>query len=151
MKTKFEDILKNLGVKSEIIRFEKLTRTAREAAKALGCPVAQIAKSLIFKIKGSETPLLIVTSGANRVDEKMIASLEYELEKADADFVAEKTGFVIGGVPPFGFKEKIKTLIDKDLMTFGEIWAAAGENNAVFKIATRELVEITAGRVVEVK
>ncbi|MFA6518131.1 MAG: YbaK/EbsC family protein [Candidatus Shapirobacteria bacterium] len=146
-RTKFDEVLKNLGVKSEIVRFEKLTRTAVEAAEALGCEVAQIAKSLIFKTKGSDTPLLIITSGVNRVDEKVIAGLGYEIEKADADFVYEKTGYVIGGVPPFGFKSPIKTLFDKDLLKFDEVWAAAGENNAVFKIGTEELIKVTQAEV----
>jgi prolyl-tRNA editing enzyme YbaK/EbsC (Cys-tRNA(Pro) deacylase) len=141
--TKFIKYCQDNAIRVEVIRFDKLTRTAQEAAEALGCEVAQIAKSLIFKIKGTNTPLLIITSGINRVKEEVIAGLGYEIEKADADFVYEKTGYAIGGVPPFGFKNPIQTLFDQDLLKYNAVWVAAGENNAVFKIETRELIKVS--------
>lgn len=129
----------------EVTVFEQSTRTAQEAADQIGCTVAQIAKSIIFKNEDGE-PILVIVSGVNRVDDKKL-----NLFKADADFVKQKTGFVIGGVPPYGHREKIKTYIDKDLKQYSEIWASAGKVNAVFKTNFEELVEKTGGEVVEIK
>ncbi len=128
-----------------VVEFSKLTRTAQEAAEQIGCSVAQIAKSLIFKDAGDK-PVLVIASGINRVDDKRL-----ELFKADANFVKGKTGFVIGGVPPWGHKQKIKTLIDEDLKQYDLIWAAAGKNNAVFPTNFDEIVEKTEGMVICVK
>ena len=130
---------------NNIVEFSSLTRTAQEAADQIGCTVAQIAKSLIFKDE-SGSPVLVIASGINRVDVERL-----KLFKADADFVKEKTGFVIGGVPPYGHKEKIKTLIDEDLKQYAEIWAAAGKSNAVFKTNFEELVEKSGGKVEKIK
>jgi prolyl-tRNA editing enzyme YbaK/EbsC (Cys-tRNA(Pro) deacylase) len=127
------------------IVFSKSTRTAQEAAESLGCSVAQIAKSLIF-IDDTNLPVLVVASGSNRVDEK-----RFGLQKADADYVKDKTGFVIGGVPPWGHKSKIRTIIDEDLANYEEIWASAGKTNSVFKLTFEELVKETGGEVLAVK
>ena len=128
------------------------TRTAQEAADAIGCTVAQIAKTIIFKGKTSQQPVLIMASGTNRVNEKAVQErINEELEKADADFVLEHTGFTIGGVPPIGHRKPITTYIDQDLMQYNEIWAAAGTPHAVFKLAPRILVEITKGEVIKIK
>ena len=107
--------------------------------------MAQIAKSLIFK-DAEDKAVLVIASGVNRVDNNRL-----ELFKADADFVKEQTGFVIGGVPPWGHKQKIKTLIDEDLKQYDKIWAAAGKNNTVFPTTFGEIVEKTWGSVICIK
>ena len=141
-----------LGDKFEVLEFGAGTRTAADAAAAVGCEVAEIAKSLLFRARESGRPVLVVASGVNRVDENKIAALIGEtIARADADFVREKTGFAIGGVPPVGHLEPPLTLIDADLMAFGAIWAAAGTPNAVFALTPAELVELTGGRVAQVK
>lgn len=135
-----------------MVELSDSTRTAQEAADAIGCTVAQIAKTLIFKGKTLQQPVLIMASGTNRVNEKAVQErINEELEKADADFVLEHTGFAIGGVPPVGHKKPITTYIDQDLMQYEEIWAAAGTPHAVFKLTPRILAEITKGEVIKIK
>jgi prolyl-tRNA editing enzyme YbaK/EbsC (Cys-tRNA(Pro) deacylase) len=141
-----------LGDAFEVLEFEAGTRTAADAAAAVGCEVAEIAKSLLFRAKESGRPVLVVASGVNRVDEKKVAALIGEkILRADADFVREQTGFAIGGVPPVGHAVAPLTLIDEDLLKLETIWAAAGTPNAVFKLTPGELVELTGGRVAEVR
>lgn len=141
-----------LGLKNEVVELPESTRTAQEAADAIGCGVAQIAKSIIFKLKNFNEPILVVASGINRVNEKKIGQLLGEkIGKADADFVRTHTGFVIGGVPPFGHVREITTFIDEDLLQYTEIWAAAGHPKAVFQLTPVQLGEITKGQVVCVK
>lgn len=143
------EILNKFGFEVKV--FAQSTRTAQEAAQALGCDVAQIAKSLIFRTK-SGNPLLVITSGINRVNEKKIEQILGEaIGKADADFVRTETGYVIGGVPPFGFDKKIITLIDEDLLKYANVWASSGAVNSVFRIEINKLVEITNGQIVGVK
>jgi len=128
------------------------TRTAADAAAALDCDVAQIVKSLIFKTRKTGRPVLVLASGKNRVDTKKVQSLLGEkLGKADADFVREHTGFVIGGVPPLGHTSRMETFSDEDLLQFDTIWAAAGTPYAVFKLTPAELQEMTGGTVADVK
>lgn len=147
-----QDTLKNLGFSYQVIELSQTTRSASEAAKAIGCQIGQIAKSLIFKTKNTQKPILVIASGSNRVNEKRIADLVHEpVKKADANFVHQKTGFVIGGVPPVGHLEKIRTFIDEDLMQHKEIWAAAGSPTAVFKLIPLDLVKMTDGRVISIK
>jgi len=129
---------------NNIIEFTNSTRTAQEAADQIGCSVAQIAKSLVFKDE-NDSPILVIASGINRVDSDRL-----KLFKADADYVKEKTGFVIGGVPPWGHKEKIKTFIDEDLKQYDKIWASSGKTNAVFELTFEELVKETGGQVIKV-
>lgn len=144
--------LEGSGVAFEVKELAASTRTAKEAATAIGCTVAQIAKSIIFRAQGSGRPILVVASGVNRIDEaKVAAALGEGLGKADADFVRDRTGYVIGGVPPLGHAEPIETFIDSDLLTLGDIWAAAGTPRAVFRLTADQLVAITGGRVTEVK
>src|SRR5580704_19718159 len=129
-----------LGERFEVLEFDASTRTAAEAAAAIGCEVAQIAKSLIFRGGTSGRAVLIIASGADRVDEKKAAAAIGEpIGRADADFVREATGFAIGGVPPVGHKMPPVVLIDEALMAFGEIWAAAGTPNAVFRLTPADL------------
>lgn len=148
---KIEKFLEKFGIKSEIKEFSETTKTAADAAKALNCELGQIAKSIIFRGRKSNDPILVIASGKNRIGEKIISDqLGEEIEKADADFVRAKTGFAIGGIPPFGHKEKIKTFIDEDLLKYPLIWAAAGTHNAVFSLTPKQLTEITEGEVVPV-
>jgi prolyl-tRNA editing enzyme YbaK/EbsC (Cys-tRNA(Pro) deacylase) len=120
--------------------FPEGTRTAADAAAAIGCEVGAICKSLVFRV--GDAPLLIVASGSNRVDEA-----RFEAEKADAAFVREQTGFAIGGVPPYGHARAIETVVDEDLLAYETVWAAAGTPSSVFPIAPAELVARTGGRV----
>ncbi|MEZ2660930.1 YbaK/EbsC family protein [Aneurinibacillus aneurinilyticus] len=147
-----QEKLLELGYSNKVLELPDSTRTAQEAADAIGCEVAQIAKSIIFRLKNSNKPLLIVASGVNRINEKQIAKqLNEKLGKADADFVREYTGFVIGGVPPLGHKENVMTFIDEALFQYNTIWAAAGHPKAVFQLTPDELVQMTKGQVVSVK
>ena len=140
-----------LGERFEVLEFSATTRTAADAAAAIGCTVAQIAKSLIFRAAASNRPVLVIASGANRVDEAKVAEAVGEaIARADADFVREATGFAIGGVPPVGHANPPTVLIDRSLMAFAEIWAAAGTPNAVFRLTPSDLVELTGGRTVAV-
>lgn len=147
-----QDALAAYGVDLRVVEMPQSTRSAADAAAALGCAVAQIAKSLIFRGKSSDRALLVIACGINRVDERKVAGLVNEaIGKADADFVRQRTGFVIGGVPPVGHSQALTTLIDADLLAFDEIWAAAGTPNAVFRLRPAELVAITGGRAADVK
>ena len=140
-----------LGERFEVLEFDASTRTAADASAAIGCDVAQIAKSLIFRGANSGRAVLIIASGADRVDEKKAAAAVGEpIARADADFVREQTGFAIGGVPPVGHKQQPIVLIEESLMRFAEIWAAAGTPNSVFRLTPAELVELTGGRTVAV-
>ncbi len=147
-----QDVLAGLGLPGRVRTFAESTRTSAEAAAAVGCTVAQIAKSIIFRAKPSQRPVLVIASGTNRVDEKKVAAEAGEgIGKADADFVRSRTGFVIGGVPPVGHDSPPLILIDADLMALDRLWAAAGTPNAVFPLTPAELVAITGGKVADVK
>jgi prolyl-tRNA editing enzyme YbaK/EbsC (Cys-tRNA(Pro) deacylase) len=143
---RMQDVLSARGTDLEVIELPSTTRTAVEAATALGCAVEQIAKSIVFRTVKDKTPVMVVASGVNRVNEARIAEIVGEpIEKADAAYVREKTGFVIGGVPPMGHAEPIYTIIDEDLVKVGEVWAAAGTPKSVFKLSAKGLLELTAG------
>jgi len=150
---KVQDALNQFGVALHVVELPASTRTAAEAAAAVGCTVGQIAKSLIFKTKQTQKPVLVIASGSNRVDEKRIGELLGEpIGKADADFVRAQTGFVIGGVPPVGHTTPLETFVDSDLLQYDVIWAAAGTPNAVFELTPADLlVKIAGGRTVSVK
>jgi prolyl-tRNA editing enzyme YbaK/EbsC (Cys-tRNA(Pro) deacylase) len=147
-----QDALSGAGYSNQVVEHEKTTRSAREAAEAIGCSVAQIVKSLIFRTKDTHRPVLVLASGPNRVNEARLGELvEEPIERADPDFVQSVTGFAIGGVPPVGHRTPIITFIDEDLMQLGEIWAAGGTPNAVFKLTPAEMAALTHGRVVSIK
>ena len=149
---KVQEALASFGLNCQVVEMPHSTRTAEDAAQAVGCQVGQIAKSLIFKGEETLQAILVVTSGVNRVNEKTLGKLISEpIAKADADFVRAKTGFAIGGVPPLGHSEPLKIFIDADLLKYEEIWAAAGTPRAVFKLTPQDLKRITAGRVISVK
>ena len=141
-----------LGKDFEVVQLPSTARTAVDAAKAVGCSVEQIAKSILFRTVKDKKPLMVIASGANRVNEAKVADFVGEpIEKADADYVREKTGFAIGGVPPVGHAEPIETIIDEDLLMFSEVWAAAGTPNSVFKLSATSLLEMTAGDLRSIK
>jgi prolyl-tRNA editing enzyme YbaK/EbsC (Cys-tRNA(Pro) deacylase) len=149
---KVQDALNAFGVQLQVLELPASTRTSVEAAQAIGCKVEQIAKSVIFRSSITGHPVLVIASGPNRVNEKKIGEVLGEpIGKADADFVRQSTGFVIGGVPPAGHIEPLVTFVDEDLLKLDEIWAAAGTPNAVFRLTPSDLVRITAGRVINIK
>lgn len=146
-----QSALKEKGVPLQVIELPSSTRTAVEAAQAVGCQVGQIVKSLIFRTSENNQPILVLASGANRVDESRIGILLSEqVSKADADFVRERSGFAIGGVPPLGHLETMPTFIDQDLLDYDEIWAAAGTPHAVFRLTPDDLIRITSGDVIRI-
>jgi prolyl-tRNA editing enzyme YbaK/EbsC (Cys-tRNA(Pro) deacylase) len=148
---KVQEALTARGFSSQVVELPDSTRTAKEAAQAIGCGVEQIVKSLIFKGKQSNKPILVVASGPNRVNEKRLGQFAGEpITKADADFVRQHTGFAVGGVPPLGHVEPIKTFIDEDLLLYDEIWAAAGTPFAVFKLTPADLQTMTGGETVSI-
>jgi len=149
---KVEDWLAARGLAGRVTEMPDSTRTSAEAAVAIGCTVAQIAKSLLFRGRESSRPLLVIASGINRVDESKVAALVGErIVRPDADYVRNATGYVIGGVPPVGHAAPIETLIDADLLALDPIWAAAGTPFAVFRLTAKELVALSGGQVVNVK
>lgn len=140
-----------LGPDFTVVEFDESTHTAQEAADAIGCTLAQIAKSIMFR-STSGRPVLVITSGVNRVDEKkMRALLGEKIERANPEFVKEVTGFEVGGVPPLGHAQACVVFIDEDLNTFPTLWAAGGTPNAVFEIAFERLVEMSGAAVSDVK
>jgi prolyl-tRNA editing enzyme YbaK/EbsC (Cys-tRNA(Pro) deacylase) len=135
---------RGLGLAIEVRAMERPTRTAEEAAAACGCAVGQIVKSLIFRGKTSGRGYLLLVSGANRVDEgKAAAVIGEALERPDARFVRDVTGYAIGGIPPFGHASALATYIDPDLLGHGAVYAAAGTPESIFAVDPRRLAEAT--------
>lgn len=152
----FQDIIRQHGLPGQVVEFEITTRTAADAAAAIGCQLGQIVKSLIFR-SADGAAVIVLTSGSNRVDEALVAEANgATLGKADADFVRTLTGYAIGGVPPFGHQpvagaqQAAHTYIDEDLLQYAEVWAAAGTPHAVFPLPPAELVRISGGKVIRV-
>jgi len=146
-----QDELQRLGLPNTVIELANPVRTAADAAREVGCEVAQIVKSLIFRGADSGRGVLVLTSGANRVDEARVAELLGEpLGKADPAFVREHTGFAIGGVPPIAHARPMETFIDQDLLALGELWAAAGHPNSLFRLTPDELARMSGGRVARI-
>jgi prolyl-tRNA editing enzyme YbaK/EbsC (Cys-tRNA(Pro) deacylase) len=140
-----------LGADFEVLEFGASTRTAADAADAIGCTVSQIAKSLLFVAAESRRPVLVIAAGSVRVDENKVSSLLGEtIEPADADFVREKTGFAIGGVPPVGHRVQPVVFVDNTLLGHETIWAAAGTPNAVFSLSPASLVRLSGGDVSDI-
>jgi prolyl-tRNA editing enzyme YbaK/EbsC (Cys-tRNA(Pro) deacylase) len=139
-----------LGMDIDVREFPEETRTALDAAEAIGCDIAQIVKSLVFI--ADDEPVLVLTSGANRVEEGALAEhLEAEVvRKADADEVRQATGYAIGGTPPFGHGEPLRVVCDADLTVFDEVWAAAGHPRTVFPLSADDLLRVTAASVTTV-
>lgn len=147
---RFVEAARRAGLEPDVHTFPQGTRTAADAAAAVGCDVAQIVKSLVFEADGQV--VLVLTSGANRVDEAAVAAqLEVAaLGKADADQVRKATGFAIGGTPPCGHPESLPTLMDEDLLVHDQVWAAAGTPDTCWPVAPADLARITEARVVRV-
>ncbi|MGA3217972.1 MAG: YbaK/EbsC family protein [Acidimicrobiales bacterium] len=145
------DELRRLGATAEVREMPESTRTADEAAAAVGCSVAQIVKSLVFRSVAADEPVLVLVSGADRVDEARLAEVVgEEVERATGKFVRERTGYAIGGVPPVGHAQPVATYLDEHLLDHALVWAAAGTPRAVFSIAPADLLRITSARVVAV-
>ena len=150
---KVADAAAALDLAIDIVTFEQPTRTAEDAATAVGCEVGQIVKSLVFTVGGA--PVMALVSGKNQLDTRKLAALfnvgRKQVERADADTVRAATGYAIGGVPPFGHAMRLPVYIDEDLTTYDVIWAAAGTPNTVFAVAPVELVRASGGRVADLK
>lgn len=139
-----------LGLAVEVRRMGASTRTAKDAAVACGCAVGQIVKSLIFRGRDSGALVLLLVSGASRVDGGLAAKAAGEpLDRADADEVRARTGFAIGGVAPIGHLEAPRILMDRDLLKFPVVWAAAGAPDAVFSVAPGELARATGAHMAD--
>lgn len=143
----------NLGLDIQVREFDQTTRTAADAAAAIGCKVGQIVKSLVFTV--GRDPVMVLVSGDNQMDDRKLAALHQvgrkRVRRANAELVKSTTGFSIGGVPPFGHQETLPIFIDQDLLNFDIVWAAAGTPYAVFAIAPKELAKATNGRVVNIR
>ncbi|MBI2711996.1 MAG: YbaK/EbsC family protein [Bdellovibrio sp.] len=146
-----KDALALKGVDFAVVELPSSTRTAVDAARSIGCEVAQIVKSLVFCSLTSRKPVLVLACGINRVNEALVAEYVGEpIFKPDAAFVRSATGFAIGGVSPVGHIQPIFTLIDEDLLKYPRIWAAAGTPNSVFGLDSAGLLALTGGRVVKI-
>jgi prolyl-tRNA editing enzyme YbaK/EbsC (Cys-tRNA(Pro) deacylase) len=147
-----QDALASQGFAFQVVELPDSTRTADEAAAAIGCTVGQIAKSLVFRGQRTDRPLLAIASGPNRVDEARLSELAGEpVAQASPNFVRDRTGFAIGGVPPVGHATPLTTWIDEDLMQHEVIWAAAGTPHAVFDLNPTALPDLTGGTVTRLK
>ena len=148
-------VLASSGVRAQITVLNDAARTARQAADALGVEIAQIANSLVFRAHhedGTIRPLLVLTSGAHRVDIIKVADLLRlrQISRADAEFVREHTGFAIGGVAPIALRHPVETVVDVSLRRYDQVWAAAGHPNTVFPTSCDELLRLTGGHAFEV-
>lgn len=141
--------LSKFGLKLEVVEFAESTKTAQEAANAIGCEIGQIVKSLVFKNKNKA--VLFLVSGNNKLDvNKVSHEQRMKIKKADASFVKEATGFSIGGIPPVAHQNTLETYIDKDLLEYKDVWAAAGMPFSVFRLESRMLAPLTNGKIIKV-
>jgi len=147
--SRVQEFLSRHDLDIKVVEFDQSTRTAADAAAAVGCAVGQIVKSLVFR--SGDKPLLFLVSGVNRVNLKLLQPMfEKKLKIADADFTREHTGYAIGGVPPAAHDEVLETFIDEALLNHETVWAAAGTPHAVFRIKSRELLRLTGAKVITV-
>lgn len=147
-----QQLLVDAGIDTRVVEFEQPTRTSAEAAAAIGCTIAEIAKSVVFRAKPSHRAVVVVTSGDNRVSEAKVSSLVGEkLGRADADFVRESTGYAIGGVAPLGHAKPVVLVLDTDLRRFSKVWAAAGTPFSVFPLTPEQLVAVTGASWADVR
>jgi len=146
---KVQAYLYSFGLEIKVLELTESTRTAQEAAAAAKCEVGQIVKSLVFR--SGEDALMFLVSGKNQLNVQKVQDLIGKvISKADADFVKQKTGYVIGGVPPVAFSSQIETFIDEDLMKYEDVWAAAGTPHAIFQVKSNDLPRLTNGKVIAV-
>jgi prolyl-tRNA editing enzyme YbaK/EbsC (Cys-tRNA(Pro) deacylase) len=137
-------LLNEAGIDTQVVEFEHPTRTSAEAAAAIGCSIAEIAKSIVFRGESSGLAVIVVASGDNRVSEAKVAEVVGEaLARAGADFVRSATGYAIGGVAPLGHAQPVKLLLDEDLQRFETVWAAAGTPFSVFPLRPAVLPTLT--------
>jgi prolyl-tRNA editing enzyme YbaK/EbsC (Cys-tRNA(Pro) deacylase) len=148
---RFEEAARAAGLSLEIERFPQGTKTAADAAQAIGCEIGQIVKSLVFMADGR--PFLALTSGSNRADPELLAGLvgSIEVRRANPDEAREATGYAIGGTPPLGHPSRLLVLVDRDLLSYEVVWAAAGTPDSVFPITPRELLRTTNAQVADFK
>lgn len=144
------DLLKELGHDQPVVMLPESGKTSAEAAAGLGCSVAEIAKSIVFRRLSDDAPVMVVASGVNRVDEAKVAALLGPLGRADAKFVKTRIGYAIGGVCPVGHLEKTVMLIDEDLLGLEQVWAAAGHPHAVFRLTPAQLLKMTGAPTADV-
>jgi prolyl-tRNA editing enzyme YbaK/EbsC (Cys-tRNA(Pro) deacylase) len=145
-------LLREAGIDTQVVEFDQSTRTSAEAAAAIGCSLAQIAKSVVFRGKTSGHAVVVVASGDNRVSEaKVAANLGEPLGRADAEFVRAATGYAIGGVAPVGHSQPVKLLLDEDLQRYETVWAAAGTPFSVFPLKPDQLRNLTGADWADVK
>ncbi|AIY44003.1 Uncharacterized protein LT85_4845 [Collimonas arenae] len=144
------DLLTTIGHDKPVVMLPETGKTSAEAAAGLGCSVAEIAKSIVFRRLSDDAAVMVVASGSNRVDENKVAAIVGPLGKADARFVKERIGYAIGGVCPIGHVGKTVMLIDEDLLQLTNVWAAAGHPHAVFNLTPKQLVTMTAAPVADV-
>ena len=148
---KIQNVLNALGYTFTVLESEVHSRTAQQAADRVGCKLGQITKSLIFKGLASGKPILVLTSGENRVDEMLLSQYVGEpIGRADPDFVRTVTGFAIGGIPPVGHAQTMQSYMDQDLLQYETVWAAAGTPNSLFELPPAALQEMTTAIVVKV-
>ncbi|MFE2442999.1 YbaK/EbsC family protein [Streptomyces melanosporofaciens] len=148
---RFADALRELGLDVEVRRFPDATRTAAEAAAAIGCELSQIVKSLVFEADGQ--PVVVLMDGASRVDVELVR-LELgagSVRRANAALVRETTGYAIGGVPPFGHRTRTRVLADRRLLDHQTVWAAAGTPHTVFPLDPKTLIAHADGTLVDVR
>jgi prolyl-tRNA editing enzyme YbaK/EbsC (Cys-tRNA(Pro) deacylase) len=148
---RFEEAARAAGLSLEIKRFPQGTKTAADAALAIGCDIGQIVKSLVFVADGR--PFLALTSGSNRADPGRLGQLlgSAQVLRASPEEAREATGYAIGGTPPFGHSDRLRVLVDRDLLAYEVVWAAAGTPDSVFPIAPTELLQATEGEVADFK
>ena len=144
------ELLRELRHDKPVVMLPETGKTSAEAAAGLGCGIAEIAKSIVFRRLADDAAVMVVASGVNRVDEKKVAAIVGPLGKADAKFVREKIGYAIGGVCPIGHARKTVILIDEDLMKLSSVWAAAGHPHAVFNLTPRQLLAMTGAPLADV-
>lgn len=144
------DLLAALGHDKPVVMLPETGKTSAEAAAGLGCTVAEIAKSIVFRRLSDDAAVMVIASGANRVDEHKVATIVGPLGKADAKFVKQRIGYAIGGVCPIGHVEKTVMLVDEDLLRLDSVWAAAGHPHAVFNLTPRQLLDMTGAPVADV-
>lgn len=147
---KLAQLLQQIGHDQPVVMLPATGKTSAEAAAGLGCSVAEIAKSIVFRRLHDDVAVMVVASGINRVDEHKVAALVGPLGKADARFVKEKTGYAIGGVSPIGHPSPTLILIDQDLLQYAKVWAAAGHPHAVFAMTPQQLLQMTQAPVADI-
>jgi Cys-tRNA(Pro) deacylase len=148
--TRFERWLQERGLEFEVRAYPSGVRTAPDAARSIGVEVGQIVKSLVFRVDG--LPVLVLMSGENRLDPRRLEDLAGgRAERADPETVREVTGYAIGGVPPFGHRHRLATYMDRDLLRYEVVWAAAGRPDKAFAITPSRLAELTEARLAELR